>query len=100
MTIQYADRVAYLTQAEGRAGDVLYYLAVHADEKQVVRDISLQTIADRFRVSWVHAKHLVRQLRLLGEVETIARGGGTHSNTYRITFPPAGTLSDPHHRIP
>lgn len=101
MTVQYADRVSLLTQAEGRAGDVLYYLAVHADAEQTVRDISLQTIADHFRVSWAHAKRLVRQLRQLGELETLVRGSGKRKNTYRITFPPVSSLSsDPHHRIP
>lgn len=86
MTVEYADRVSLRTRSEGRAADVLYYLAVHADEEHIVRGISIQVIADRFRLSAGRIKQLIRQLRALHELETLTRGGGKKTNTYRITF--------------
>lgn len=87
--VAYADRVRNSTRAEGRAADVLYYLAVHADAERRVEGISLQDLAETFWVSYDHAKRWMRHLRKLGDVETVVRGGRNGPNTYRITLPPA-----------
>lgn len=86
MTVEYADRVSLITRATGRARDCLYFLAVHADARRIVRGVSIQMIADRLSVTWRRAKQLMQQLRELGEVVTVKRGGGKLTNTYRITL--------------
>lgn len=84
MSVEFADRVMRATRAAGQVAAALYYLAVHADEKHLVRGISIQQIADDFKVTWQTAYRYVRQLRSLGELETVKRGRGKACSIYRV----------------
>lgn len=84
MTVEFADRVRLVTRAVGRAVDILYYLAVHADNDHIVREISHQELAEQFQFTVRRARQIVQGLRELGEVETIKRGSGKSTNVYRI----------------
>lgn len=73
----------------GSTRDALEFLTGAADDStRLVRGQGLNDIAGAIGVSWQRAKTIMQTLRKAGAIETVKRGGGTRTNTYRITLPP------------
>ena len=83
----YPEEVMAASRADGRALDVLYFLAEHADAQEEV-EMGQQTMAMCFKVQRPTIKTILRHLRDLGELRLIHQGRGRgRTNRYRITVP-------------